>query len=133
MFYETLKNDDAFTAAVPVLQTASVTGLLGKKEVLDVSEHKVGILVWSTHDPALAHATMRVVDLYVYDRPGSFLGIENALLLARRSLEGAVPITDDSGTIFDIAWNGDTNDFWDFNYNAITRSSAFTVHGTGER
>jgi hypothetical protein len=86
-------------------------------------------------DGALKGAASQRMQLWVYDRPGSFEDIDRAHRVARQALLAAPPRTfaADDGPLWlqGVEWEGDSQDLPADEYGAITRNAMYRLVGSG--
>jgi hypothetical protein len=131
--YELLTSDAAFTALVPQERIIQVNNQgIDDDQVLDAGEGMYATIGIDSRDPALMPRTGVIVarvELTVFDTPGDYSRIDNALLRAKAAAELALPAFFGGQWVQAADWEGESEDAYDDILRAIYRSMTWRVVG----
>lgn len=131
-FYQALAFDEAFNAVVPterVLEASAIS--VSGTPTPSIADGLWAVVSQNALDPGLVktRAVQGRGQLYIYDTPGSYLRIDNALLIARNVLENITPFVYGDEVLAATEWEGDSDDRFDDQYNAIYRVASWRLTG----
>jgi len=138
--YSILVNDPAVTTLIPaarIKESASVTDTpdftVGKLVIIRMRSSFDGV---RKEDASLRGGQQARCALFAYDeRGGSYEDLDRILRTARTALLAAPPhkFTGPDGDqwLNSVTWEGDSEDFFDEPWNAITKNAAFLLTGSG--
>ena len=90
-------------------------------------------LRWSITSPGLAHVTRRGLVIWVHDQPGDYEAridpIIRQLKVVLTALEG---VAHPYGYLTTVEWTGDSEDLVDDGHGTITRTTSFSLVGSGQ-
>lgn len=134
--WSVLTTDPGFTALLPADRLFRVGGYGVDHTILpvDPEEGPFGFIHYSIHSPGMGRITTRNLSLNVHDKLGSYTDIELVLKAAREAFRSVqYPYVADDGTFLNSAsWNGDGPDDFDTGWGTLTKTSTWTVVGSGE-
>lgn len=92
--------------------------------------NKIIVLRWGQMTPFIDVLGNEIVTVWVYDDPGSYVDINNALKIIRDDI--LLPMVqvsgDDDMTVTQVSFNGFSEDLYDDVMKRITRNAIFTVN-----
>ncbi len=81
--------------------------------------------------PSVAAMATRNLTIWVHDEPNDYSKIDQVVRRLRELLPGIEAAEHDSGWINSIRWAGDSDDLTDDGHGTITRTTSYTIVGTG--
>lgn len=100
---------------------------------IDTPEQRPFIqLRWSTTTPGLDVVSRRNLVVWVHDTPGDYDRIDRSIRRIRQVLTGLVGAQHDFGHLMVCEWTGDSEDLADDGHGTITRTTSFSIVGTGQ-
>lgn len=134
--YAILSGDGPFTSLVPAGRIVSSSNARRPPDLAQGMWCMIRMLLASQEirqDGLLAGAGSQRMQLWVYDRPGSFENIDEALRRARQALLAAPPraFPAEAMVLQGCEWEGDSQDLPADEYGGITRNGSFRLVGAG--
>lgn len=89
-------------------------------------------LRWGLNNVGLDVVTQRFLVVWVHDEPGDYSRIDRIIQRLRIVLPALSGVHQAPYSILDIAWTGDSEDLTDDGHGTITRTSSYTLVGSGQ-
>jgi hypothetical protein len=139
MFYDILKTTPAFTAIIPVGRIHQLGGISTPPDPQQgpwAGLRQMPMLQGISPDGALKGMHRQECVLWVYDVPRHYERIDKAHKAARAALLAAAPrslVIADGTTVHltCVDWNGQSEDNYDDQWRASTRSASYYLTGSG--
>lgn len=84
-------------------------------------------------NPGMSRINQTRLEVWIHDDPGSYKRIDDIIRRVRANLDGVEQASDSGGStqLIQARWEGDSVDLFDDGYRTNTKSSGFTLTGTG--
>lgn len=89
-------------------------------------------LRWGRNGVGLDVVTRRDLVIWVHDEPGDYGRIDSIILRLRALLPGLEGTSNGLGHLMVAEWTGDSEDLADDGHRTITRTTSFSLVGTGQ-
>lgn len=87
---------------------------------------------WNNTTPGIDVASRRDVVLWVHDTPGDYDRIDSVIRRIKTIMASLVGVPHSAGHLMVAEWTGDSADLTDDGHGTITRTTSFSVVGTGQ-
>lgn len=119
--------DDPTLAARGVVPQAVLSGDVDTPE-----ERPFLQLRWNNTTPALDVVSRRDLVIWVHDTPGDYERIDSIIRRIKTIMSGLVGLPHPEGHVMVCEWTGDSADLADDGHGTITRTTSFSIVGTGQ-
>jgi hypothetical protein len=134
-----LVNTAAFTAVIPAIRIYQLGGILSPPDIATgpwAGLRMMPLLRGQGPDLTLKGSHTQEVVLWVYDQPRYYERIDQAHKIARAAFLAAAPrskVLADATTVWltCVEWNGESEDNYDDQWRASTRSASYNFVGSG--
>jgi hypothetical protein len=120
--------------ADPTLNGLGITGSSSFAVDVDTPQARPFLqLRWGANVPGLDTVTRRDLVIWVHDEPGDYsASIDPIILRLRTLLAGLVGQNNGLGYVVAVEWTGDSEDLADDGHRTITRTTSFSLVGSGQ-
>jgi len=89
-------------------------------------------LRWSTTTPGLAAVSRRILVIWIHDLPGDYARVDAIIRRIRVILGALAGQPHPAGHVVACEWTGDSEDLTDPAHGTITRTTSYSLVGTGQ-
>lgn len=89
-------------------------------------------LRWNTTTPGLATVDRRSLVIWVHDEPGDYDRIDRIIREIKAIMTSLVGVAHAYGYLVVAEWSGDSEDLTDPGHGTITRTTTYSLVGTGQ-
>lgn len=89
-------------------------------------------LRWGNTAPGLSAVTRRDLVVWVHDEPGDYTRIDSIIRRIKTIMASLVGVMHPDGHLMIAEWTGDSADLADDGHGTITRTTSFSLVGTGQ-
>lgn len=96
------------------------------------SERPFVQLRWNNTIPGLGTVDRRDLVVWVHDEPGDYDRIDSIIRRIKTIMGSLVGLPHEEGHLMTCEWTGDSADLTDDGHGTITRTTSFSIVGTGQ-
>lgn len=89
-------------------------------------------LRWNNTSPGLDVVSRRDLVVWIHDMPGDYDRIDSVIRRIKTVMASLVGVAHSSGHLMVAEWTGDSADLTDDGHGTITRTTSFSLVGTGQ-